>query len=337
MEQKIYKWINKPEDLTSELLEGYVMAYCDKVKLDGENIVVRAKPKAEDKVAIVTLGGAGHEPALSGFVGEGMLDCSVVGDIFAAPGAPRLLEALNKFNRPAGILLVVLNHAGDVMSANMALQLAEQQNINVKMLLTHEDISAGIDTPDEDRRGLAGCIPLYKIVGAAAEEGKSLEEVYEIGARFNRQMATLAVAMKSCTHPQNGVTIAELPNGEMEIGMGQHGEGGGGRSPLLSADETARKMIGPLRQKLQLSEGDQVLLYINGVGATTHMEMSIVYRKAALILKDAGVNVVDGKITEMLTVQEQAGFQMILGKLDEDHISYLKHRKSDAPYWTVTD
>ena len=332
---QINKFINKPEDITKELLEGYVMAYRDKVALSGENTIVRANPKSEDKVAIVTLGGAGHEPALSGFVGEGMLDCSVVGDIFAAPGAPRLLEALKKFNREAGILLVVLNHAGDVMSANMALQMAERLNIKVKTILTHEDISAGLDTPDDDRRGLAGCVPLYKIIGAAAEEGKSLEEIYEIGERFNKQMATLAVAMKSCTHPQNGGVIAELPKGEMEIGMGQHGEGGGGRMPLLSADDTAEKMILPLMKKLEVKKGSKVLLYINGVGATTHMEMSIVFRKACQVLEDVGCEVVDGKITEILTVQEQSGFQMILGMLDEDHVEYLKNHKSDAPYWAV--
>lgn len=331
----INKFINSPENITKELLEGYVMAYRDKVALSGENTIVRVKAKSEDKVAIVTLGGAGHEPALSGFVGKGMLDCSVVGDIFAAPGAPRLLEALKQFNREAGILLVVLNHAGDVMSANMALQFAERLNIKVKMLLTHEDISAGLDTPDADRRGLAGCVPLYKIVGAAAEEGKTLEEIYEIGERFNQQMATLAVAMKACTHPQNGAVIAELPEGEMEIGMGQHGEGGGGRMPLVSADDTAERMIAPLMEKLKAAKGDKVLLYINGVGATTHMEMSIVFRKACQILEAAGCELVDGKITEILTVQEQSGFQMILAKLDNDHVEYLKNRASDAPYWTV--
>ncbi|PCE63097.1 dihydroxyacetone kinase subunit DhaK [Sediminicola luteus] len=335
MENQIYKWINDPKHITEELLEGYVMAYADKVQLFGTHTIVRAQPKPEDQVAVVTLGGAGHEPALSGFVGKGMLDCSVVGDIFAAPGAPRLLEALKKFNRPAGILLVVLNHAGDVMSANMAKQMADAMNIKVKIMLTHEDISAGLDTPDQDRRGLAGCVPLYKIVGAAADAGKSLEEVYEIGERFNSQMATLAVAMKACTHPQSGVTIAELPLGEMEIGMGQHGEGGGGRSPLLSADETASKMIGPLMQKLQIQKGDKVLLYINGVGATTHMEMSIIFRKAGQVLQESGAELVDGKITELLTVQEQSGFQMILGKLDDDHVDYLKNHGSDAPYWTV--
>ena len=123
------KFINDPEQITPELLEGYVLAYPDQVKLGGENIVVRANPKSEDKVAIVTLGGSGHEPALSGFVGEGMLDCSVVGDIFAAPGAQRLFQALQLMKREAGILLVVLNHSGDVMSANMACQLAERVGI----------------------------------------------------------------------------------------------------------------------------------------------------------------------------------------------------------------
>ena len=201
------KFINKTEDITKELLEGYVLAYQDRVKLGGENIVVRTQPKSEDKVAIVTMGGSGHEPALSGYVGEGMLDCSVVGDIFAAPGAQRVLQALQMFKRDAGILLVVLNHSGDLMSANMACKLAAKAGIKVKMLETHDDISAGLQAADDDRRGLAGCIPLYKIVGAAAEEGKSLDELYELGERFNRGLATLAVAMNKCTHPQNDATI----------------------------------------------------------------------------------------------------------------------------------
>lgn len=329
------KFINNPEDITRELLEGYVMAYKDKVALGGENIVVRAHAKAADKVAIVTLGGSGHEPALSGFVGEGMLDCSVVGDIFAAPGAQRLFQGLQLFKREAGILLVVLNHSGDLMSANMATQLAARVGIDVKMLITHDDISSGLDTSDDDRRGLAGCIPLLKIVGAAAEEGKSIEEIYEIGERFNQKVATLAVAMRSCTHPQNNAMISCLEEGEMEIGMGQHGEGGGGRQMLESADATAEQMVTQLMKKLQSKAGDKVLLYINGVGATTHMELSIVFRKACQVLEANGIEVADGRICEMLTVQEQAGFQMILGGLDDDHVELLKNRKSDAPYWTT--
>ncbi len=329
------KFINDPEQITAELLEGYVLAYPDQVKLGGENIIVRANPKSTDKVAIVTLGGSGHEPALSGFVGDGMLDCSVVGDIFAAPGAQRVFQALQLMKLEAGILLVVLNHSGDVMSANMACQLAGRMGIKVKQLLTHDDISAGIGADDNDRRGLAGCVPLYKILGAAADEGKSLDELLEIGERYNKQVATLAVAMRSCTHPQNGATITDLPAGIMEIGMGQHGEGGGGQKPLVSADETAAEMVDLLCQQLQPKSGDKMLLIINGVGATTHMELNIVFRKAYKELEARGMQVVVSRIQEILTVQEQAGFQMIMAKLDDDHIDYLKNYASNAPYWTT--
>ena len=329
------KFINDPEQVTPELLEGYVLAYSDQVKLAAENIVVRANPKSDDKVAVVTLGGSGHEPALSGFVGDGMLDCSVVGDIFAAPGAQRLFQALQLMKREAGILLVVLNHSGDVMSANMACQLAERAGIKVKQILTHDDISAGIGAPANDRRGLAGCVPLFKVLGAAADEGKPLDELIEIGERFTAKSATLAVAMRSCTHPQNNATITDLPDGIMEIGMGQHGEGGGGRKPLVSADATAAEMVDLLCRQLQPKAGDKMMLIINGVGATTHMELNIIFRKAYKELEARGMEVVFGRIQEILTVQEQAGFQMITGILDADHIDYLKNKSANAPYWTT--
>lgn len=329
------KFINDPERITPELLEGYVLAYPNQVKLGGENIVVRAHPKSQDKVAIVTLGGSGHEPALSGFVGKGMLDCSVVGDVFAAPGAQRLFQALQMMQREAGILLVVLNHSGDVMSANMACQMAARKGIKVRQLLTHDDISAGIDADPKDRRGLAGCVPLYKILGAASEEGKSLDELVEIGERYNEKVATLAVAMRSCTHPQNGATITDLPDGIMEIGMGQHGEGGGGQKPLVSADDTAAEMVDLLCKQLRPKAGDKAMLIINGVGATTHMELNIIFRKAYKELEARGVQVVSSRIQEILTVQEQAGFQMILALLDDDHIVYLNDREADTPYWTT--
>lgn len=328
------KFINDPMQVTQECLEGLELAYSDQVKLAAEGIVVRACPKSEDKVAIVTLGGSGHEPALSGFVGEGMLDCSVVGDVFAAPGAQRLFQALQLMKREAGILLVVLNHAGDVMSANMACQLAERAGIKVKRILTHDDISAGLDAPDDDRRGLAGCVPLYKVVGAAAEEGKSLDELIEIGERFNQRIATLAVAMGRCTHPQNNAVISELPEGIMEIGMGQHGEGGGGQAPLVSADETAAQMVDLLCRKLKPNAGDKLMLIINGVGATPLMELSIVFRKAYKELEARGMKIAESRVQEILTVQQQSGFQMLIAILDDDHITYFK-KQADTPYWTT--
>ena len=328
------KFINDPANLTRELLEGYVLAYSGKVKLGGENIVVRAAPKSEDKVAIVTLGGAGHEPALSGFVGKGLLDVSVVGDIFDAPYPDRILQALRMMKRDAGILLVVLNHTGDVTRASEAYKIAQSEGIKVKWLLTHDDISEGIDQPIEVRRGLSGCLPLFKIVGAAAEEGKSLDELLEIGERFNKNVATLAVATRSCTHPQTNAIMSELPDGIMEIGMGQHGEGGVGQIPILSADETAEIMLNMLLKQLKPAAGAKLLLFINGVGATTQMELNIVFRATYKLLEEKGFKVVASRIDEMLTVQEQAGFQMLIGIMDDDHIYYY-NQTSNAPYWTA--
>jgi len=216
----------------------------------------------------------------------------------------------------------------------MALQMAEKAGIKVKQLMTHDDISAGIDAPIDDRRGLAGCVPLFKVLGAASEEGKSLDELLEIGERMNKNIATLAVATRSCTHPANNAIIAELPDGVMEIGMGQHGEGGGGRQPMASADETAEIMIGLLLKQLKPAAGAKMFLIINGVGATTQMEMNIVYRKAHKLLEEKGFKVVASRIQEILTVQEQAGFQMIVGLMDDDHIVYY-YQTADAPYWTT--
>ena len=329
------KFINDPNNLTKELLQGYALAYPGKIKLVDDCIVVRATPKSKDKVAVITLGGSGHEPALSGYVGEGMLDASVVGDIFAAPGAPKVLEALKMFKEYKGVLLIILNHAGDVMNGNMAFDMAKKEGINVQKILTAEDIAPGINAPIEDRRGLGGAIPLYKIVGAAAEAGKSLDEVVAVAEKFNKTMATLAVTMKTATHPQSGQYISELADDMMEIGMGQHGEGGGtGPQKIATADETATLMIDRLIPAAKLQSGEKAILVINGSGATTLMEMFVVFRKAHQVLTERGIKVVAGRCEEILTVQEAAGFQMFLAKLDDETQKYLE-APSNAPYWVT--
>ena len=329
------KFINSPQDLTPELLEGYTLAYSEKVKLVSEKIVMRAKAKSTDKVAVVTLGGAGHEPALSGYVGEGMLDASVVGDVFAAPGAPKVLEALRMLKGHKGILLVILNHAGDVMNGNMALQMAQKEGINVKSVLTYDDIAPGANAPIDDRRGLGGCVPLIKVAGAAAEAGLGLDEVVAVAERFGTRTATLAVTMKTATHPQSGDYISTLPDDQMEIGMGQHGEGGGtGPQPIASADATAETMVKKLAAAVSAKSGEKVMLLINGSGATTLMEMYIVFRKAYRVLEGMGISVVGSRCEEILTVQEAGGFQMIMTVLDDELQKYY-NAPSDAPYWVV--
>lgn len=328
------KFINDPADLASELLDGYVKAYPNKVALESEKLVVRANKKDAGKVALVTLGGAGHEPALSGFVGEGMLDISVVGDIFAAPGPPKVLEALKMANRDAGVLFVVLNHAGDVLSANTAMEMANSEGFNGKMILTHEDIAPGLDAPIEDRRGLGGCVPLYKVAGAAAEAGCSLDEVYAVAEKFNNNMATLAVALKTATHPATGEAIFELADDEMEIGMGQHGEAGTGQSKLMTANETAEAMITPLIKAVDAKSGDRLLVVLNGAGATTLMEMYIVFRHVKGFLADKGIEIARSLVGEYLTVQEMAGFQMFVAKMDDDLLKWWD-APCDTPYLTV--
>jgi phosphoenolpyruvate---glycerone phosphotransferase subunit DhaK len=329
------KFINDPRNLTKELLEGFAIVHSHLVALQSEKIVCRARPKPANKVALATLGGAGHEPALSGFVGEGMLDYSVVGDIFAAPGPPKVIEALRLAKRDAGILFVVLNHAGDVLSANMAAEMADREGIRYKMLLTHEDIAPGAGAPAEDRRGLVGAIPLYKIAGAAAEAGRSLDEVYALAQRFNDRMATLAVAMRTATHPASGQSIFELADDEMEIGMGQHGEAGTGPSKILTADQTAEMMLSRLVAAVKAQKGDRLLLVINGSGATTLMEMYIVLRGCKKYLDTQGISIAAAHCGEWLTVQEMAGFQMCVARMDDELLTYY-NAPCHTPALTMT-
>ena len=328
------KLINNPDNLVKELLEGFALANRGKVALTGNDLVVRANPKSPEKVALVTLGGSGHEPALSGFVGDGMLDISVPGEIFAAPGPPRVLEALRLAKRDAGILFIVLNHAGDVLSAKVARDMAEKEGINLLQVLTHEDISGGTRDNPEERRGLAGCLPVIKVAGAAAEQGRSLEECAAIAARRDAGMATLAVAVSGATHPSTGDVIAEIPDDVMVVGMGQHGEAGGGTQSLKTADETAEIMLTALLEDIQAKSGEEVFVMLNGVGATTLMELYIVLRKVNQLLSDRGITLARSLVGEYLTVQEMGGLQMCVGRLDEE-LKALWDAPCNSPALTV--
>jgi len=325
------KFINDPENLTTELLEGLELAYPDKIKVIDSKQVTRANPKSVDKVALLTLGGAGHEPALQGWVGEGMLDASVVGDIFAAPGAQPVVEAMERLRRDAGILLVTLNHAGDVMSAEMAKQSAADKGILVKEVLTKEEIRP---TPEEEGRGLGGCFIVYKIAGAAAELGWNLDEVYRVAEKVNESMATIAVLSEIATHPSTGDDLGEMGADEMEICAGQHGEGGGVRMEMMSGKDTEELLAGKMIEKLSLVAGDEILLLVNGSGKATLMELLITFRDATKYFESIGIKVVRGEADEMLTVQEAGGYQLIGCKLD-DELKELWDAPCDTPYFRV--
>jgi phosphoenolpyruvate---glycerone phosphotransferase subunit DhaK len=329
---RMKKFINRPEDIVPELLEGLALSHPKQVRIVGNNLIVRATPKAAGKVGLVTLGGSGHEPGLSGFVGYGMLDVSVPGEIFAAPGAPRCLEALRLADCGAGVLFVVLNHAGDVLSSNLTMQMAQREGLNVKMVLTHEDIAGGPNP--EDRRGLVGFLPVYKVAGAAAEQGLPLEKCLELAERMERNTRTLSVAVRTATHPATGQPIFDLGDDEMEVGMGQHGEAGTGRVKLKTADETAGLMLRMLLDDLHTKQDEDLLVIVNGAGATTLMELLILFRRVHQILVENRIKLVRGKVGEFITTQEQAGFQLMISRMDPELIR-LWDAPCDAPYFTV--
>lgn len=330
---KMKKFINDPSNLTQELLEGLALSNQDIIELtEGTRLIVNKKLKDADRVTIVTLGGTGHEPAISGFVGEGMVDISVPGDIFAAPGPQQCFEAIKMADKGKGVLFVVLNHAGDMLTANLTMKMVKKAGLNGIKVVTQDDVANAPRENADDRRGLVGCVPLYKIAGAAAAEGKSLEEVAAIAQKFADNMATIAVAAKGATHPSTGGVIAELDDDDMEIGMGQHGEGGGGRMPLKTADETAQIMLDALLKDLDIKSGEKLLLIINGTGATTLMEQLIVFRKCYNYLKEKEIEVVANVVGELLTVQEQAGFQMMIARMDDELIHYW-NQPCRTPYF----
>ena len=323
------KFINDPKCLVPELLEGFALAFPAQVRLTGTSTIVRTAPKAPGMVRLVTLGGSGHEPGLSGFVGTGMLDVSVAGEIFAAPGATKCIDAIR--GACAGgesTLLIVLNHAGDLLAANIAMQAAEREALNVKMVLTQEDISS----PVGDRRGLVGCVAVYKVAGAAAERGASLDECFDVARRMERNMRTLAVAVRTATNPATGLPIFDLDDDEMEIGMGQHGEAGTGRMKLKTADETAEIMLEKLLADLAVNPGEELLVLLNGAGATTLMELYIVFRCVAQTLKQKGIRLVRSAIGEFITTQEQAGFQMMIARMDPELLE-LWDAPADTPFF----
>ena len=313
------KFINDPENLTSELLEGLALSNPDIVSLEDGNLVVNKKLKDADRVTIVTLGGTGHEPAISGFVGEGMIDISVAGNIFAAPGPQSCVEAIKMADKGHGVLFVVLNHAGDMLTGNLTMKQVKKLGIKVAKVVTQEDVANAPRSNADDRRGLVGCIPLYKIAGAAAAQGKSLEEVAEIAQRFADNMATIAVACVGATHPATGMEIAHIEDGMMEVGMGQHGEGGGGSMPLKSADETAVIMMDALLKDLDVKSGEKLMVII-------------VFRKCHKYLAEKGIEVVASHVGELLTVQETAGFQMFIARMD-DELTALWNAPCRTPYY----
>ena len=317
---KMKKFMNAPETVTDEELVGLGLAYPDILTVDG-HLVISKDLAAADRVTIVTYGGSGHEPAQAGFVGKGMLDVQAVGDIFAAPNGQLVFDAMKLADKGHGVLLLTLNYAGDQLAGKQAMKLAKKAGMNVRQVVTGEEIK--YDPNGEDnKRGLAGAVPLYHVAAAAARAGKTLDEVAEIAQKYADNMASVTVKVTDATHPQNGMSFGDLGETDlMEIGAGQHGEGGGVRVPMLSAKDTVATVANALVDNVGLKSGDKAFVMINGCGATTMMEMLVLYKDTVEFLKAMGVEVVANMVGEILTVQEAGGFQMNIAKWDDETLA----------------
>lgn len=321
------KLINQPEDILAEMLAGFASAYGDIVRLTENGLIVRRQPKAVGKVGLVIGNGSGHEPAMVGLVGEGLFDVNIPGEIFTAPGPERILDGIKAADRGAGVLVCVSHHAGDLMNAEMALELCALEGIsNVEMVVLYDDISSAPKGREPDRRGSAGLFFVWKMLGAVAETGASLAECKALAEKIRDNIRTLAVALTSCAHPVTGETMFDLPDDQIEIGMGVHGEVGMGRQQFVSADATIDLMLPPIREDLPFMAGDEVLVLLNNSGSLTLMELFILYRRVAERLNAAGVRVYKSWIGAYATTQETAGFALSLCRVDEQ----LK-RLWDAP------
>jgi dihydroxyacetone kinase-like protein len=311
------KLINSPENVVAEALHGIAAAHGDLVKVHFEpNYIYRADAPVKNKVAVISGGGAGHEPMHGGFVGRGMLDAACPGAVFTSPTPDQMLEATKTVDGGRGALHIVKNYTGDVMNFDLAAEMARTEGLQVESVVIDDDVAVKDSTWTAGRRGVGATILAEKICGAAAEAGQSLNEVRDLCKKVNAQGRSMGMALTSCTVPHVGKPTFDLPDNEMEMGVGIHGEPGRKRMKLLPADEIVELLMEPIISDLPYRSGDEVLLFVNGLGGTPQIELYIVYRKAVEIARRAGLKVTRNLVGSYITSLEMAGTSITLLKLD---------------------
>src|SRR6478609_4220269 len=321
------KLINKPEDLVKEALEGMAALHPELLRVDLENqIIVRASSPVQGKVGVLSGGGSGHEPMHGGFVGRGMLDAACPGEVFTSPTPDQMYEATKAIDGGAGVLHIVKNYTGDILNFEMAADLAKGEGIEVEAVITNDDVAVQDSLYTAGRRGVGVTVLLEKIVGAAADEGKSLAEVTELAKRVNSEGRSMGMALTSCTVPAAGEPTFQLGEDEMEIGIGIHGEPGRERLPLEPADQITERLATAIVDDLPFREGDQVLAFVNGLGGTPLIELYIVYRALKKFLDGRGITIARNLVGPYMTSLEMAGMSITLLRLDDELI-----RLWDAP------
>jgi Dihydroxyacetone kinase len=324
------KLINDPFEVVDEALEGFVAAHADLVTLAAPRVIARRVRPAAPKVGFVVGGGSGHEPAFAGYVGEGFADAACCGNVFASPPPDVVLAAIHAADTGRGVLVGYGNYAGDVMNFGLAAELAAAEGIAVRELRVSDDVASAPRAEADRRRGIAGDIPVFKCIGAAAERGDNLDEVARIAAKANAATRSMGLALSACEVPGAGRPTFELPDDVIEIGMGIHGEPGIRRGPLQSADAIAAILVETILADIEAPAGRAVALLVNGLGATATLDQYILYRGARRALEAAGVRVVRSFVGEYITSLEMAGASVTVMLLD-DEISALLDAPAHAP------
>jgi dihydroxyacetone kinase-like protein len=324
------KLINQPADVVKEALQGMELAHPDLIRVYFEpNFIMRRDAPVQGKVGVISGGGSGHEPMHGGFVGMGMLDAACPGAVFTSPTPDQVLEATKAVDGGAGVLHIVKNYTGDVLNFEMAAELALAEGIQVAAVVINDDVAVQDSLYTAGRRGVGATVLAEKLAGAAAAQGGSLEQVAEVCRKANAQARSMGMALTSCTVPQAGKPTFDLPENEMEIGIGIHGEPGRTRMPLKSAQEITGLLANAVLDDLPFQQGEAVLAFVNGMGGTPLIELYIVYQELAKICAGRGIKIVRNLVGSYVTSLDMAGCSITLLRLDDELASLW-----DAPVHT---
>ncbi len=327
------KIINDVANVEKEMIEGLVKAYPQHLrKLDTGTIVVRAKAK-QGKVALISGGGSGHEPAHGGFVGEGMLDCAVAGAVFTSPTPDQVYEGIKAIGTEQGVLMVVKNYSGDIMNFEMAADMARDEGHKVDYVVVNDDVAVEDSLYTTGRRGVAGTVFVHKIAGAKAENGASLEEVKAVAQKTIDNVRTMGMAIKPCTVPAAGKPGFELAENEMEIGIGIHGEPGTHRETLQPADAIVDVLLEKILADIDYSKSE-VAVMINSAGSTPPMELYIINNRVHDVLSQKGITIYKTFVGNYMTSIDMEGFSITLLRLDAE-LKALLEEKADTPAFTA--
>lgn len=329
------KIINSPDAVVSEMLAGIEIANPAVRYLAGEEVIARREPN-KAKVALISGGGSGHEPSHAGYVGPGMLDAAVAGNVFASPSPDRILAAIHEVGGEKGILLIIKNYSGDIMNFGMAAELAEMEGYKLLSVVTKDDVAVPDSTYSTGRRGIAGTVFVHKIAGAAAEAGMELEPLRDLAQKVIDNTRSMGMAMTPCILPGVGKPGFTLAENEVEIGMGIHGEPGIERSRILSAHELAEVLCERICADLDYT-GAETAVLINGLGGTPLMELYILTREVDAFLKARGVKPVRYYVGNYMTSLEMAGCSVSLLRLDEELKGYLEAPANTAAWKELTN